>query len=129
MVESLKNIICSDYIDDKEKELVEKIELEHKNYYAFKKMTEEATKVLEELFFGILSLPLMHVFKIYFFLTKFYFFSWIKVEDLCTSHHKKGKFLSKIEAQIVLKLQIFLHGLNHMAPKDFLYLKVESNKE
>jgi hypothetical protein len=74
MVERMKHIdiVCIGYIDDKEKELVEKIELEHKNYCTFKEMTQEATKVLEELSFGIHSLPLMRVLKFCFFVTRFH---------------------------------------------------------
>jgi hypothetical protein len=31
----------------------------------------------------------------------------------------KGEILSKIEAETVLNFQIFFHGLNHKAAKDF----------
>jgi hypothetical protein len=98
MVERMKHIdiVCIGYIDDKEKELVEKIELEHKNYCTFKEMTQEATQVLEELSFGIHSFPLMCVLKFCFFVTRFHSFSWIKVEDLGKSHHTKGKFCQKL---------------------------------
>jgi hypothetical protein len=121
MIERMKHIdiVCIGYIDDKEKELVEKTKLEHKNYCTFKEMTKETTKVLEELSFRIHSLPLMRVLKFCLFVTRFHSFSWIKVEDLGTSHHKKGNFFSKIEAQMVLNFQIFFHGLNHKVAKDF----------
>jgi hypothetical protein len=81
----------------KEKELVEKTELEHNNYCAFKEMTQEPTKVLEELSSGICSLPLMRVLKFCFFVTGFHSFSWMKVEDLGTSHHKKWKFCQNLK--------------------------------
>jgi hypothetical protein len=99
MVERMKHIdiVCISYIDHKEKELVEKTELEHKNYCTFKEMTQKATMVLEELSFGIHSLPLMRDLKFCFFVTRFHSFSWIKVEDSGTSHHKKGKFCQKLK--------------------------------
>jgi hypothetical protein len=48
MIERMKHIdiVCIGYIDDKEKEVVEKIELEHKNYHTFKELTQETTMVL-----------------------------------------------------------------------------------
>jgi len=85
------DIVCTGYIDDKEKELVEKTELEHKNYCTFKEMTQQPW------YSGIHSLPLMHVLKFCFFVTRFHSFSWMKVEDLGTSHHKKGKFCQNLK--------------------------------
>jgi hypothetical protein len=68
-----------------------------KELLRFKEMTQEATKVLEELSFGIHSLPLMRDLKFCFIVTRFHSFSWIKVEDLGTSHHKKGKFCQNMK--------------------------------